>query len=135
MCAMPQSPSRNRRERGQSLVELALVLPLLMLVILGAIDFGRVFYASMTVAGAARNGAQYASENPTDTTGIQSAALDDAGSLDPAPTVTVSGPTSDGNGGEYVRVQVDHEFSTLIPWPGLPSSIEISRAVTMRVAQ
>jgi hypothetical protein len=53
---------RTRSERGQSLVEFALVLPLLLVVLLGVADFGRVFTASITVEAAARNGAEAAAQ-------------------------------------------------------------------------
>src|SRR4029453_9912585 len=55
-------PSRFRSsERGSALVEAACVLPLLALVLLGTIDFGRLFYHAMAVTQAARAGAQYGS--------------------------------------------------------------------------
>lgn len=51
---------RDRRgEAGQALVELAISLPLLSLLLLGAAELGRVAYASIEVANAARSAAQY----------------------------------------------------------------------------
>ena len=47
------------RRRGQSLVEFALILPILFLLIVNVINFGGMFYAWVTVANAARAGAQY----------------------------------------------------------------------------
>ena len=52
---------RTHGDRGQSLVELALVLPLLALILLGILDLGRVFHAYITITNAAREGAFYAS--------------------------------------------------------------------------
>src|SRR5438067_2087591 len=52
---------RSPGERGQSLVELALLLPLLMMIVLGAIDFGRLYFAYTAIANAAREGAMCAS--------------------------------------------------------------------------
>ena len=43
---------------GQTLVEFALVLPILLVVLLGVVDFGRVFSASIAVEASARNGAE-----------------------------------------------------------------------------
>ncbi len=54
-----QTGSRRRRSRGQELVEFALVLPLLILILFGAIDLGRVFHAAITITNAAREGARY----------------------------------------------------------------------------
>jgi Flp pilus assembly protein TadG len=51
--------NRNR-EQGQSLVEFALTLPLIMLLIVNAVNFGGFLYAWITVANAARAGAEYA---------------------------------------------------------------------------
>jgi hypothetical protein len=52
------APNRGFQPRGQSLVEFALVLPMLLVLLLGIADFGRVFSAGITVEAAARNGAE-----------------------------------------------------------------------------
>ncbi len=46
--------------RGQSMVEFALMLPVLVLVIAGIFDLGRAFFASITITNSAREGARYA---------------------------------------------------------------------------
>jgi hypothetical protein len=51
--------------RGQTLVELALVLPALLLIVLVAIDFGRVFFGYVVLTNASRIGANYAASHPT----------------------------------------------------------------------
>lgn len=48
--------------RGQSVVEFALVLPMLLVLLLGIADFGRVFAAGITVEAAARNSAEAAAQ-------------------------------------------------------------------------
>jgi len=53
--------------RGQALVEVALTLPLLLLLILGAMDFGRMFYTKIILTNAAREGANYLARNYHDT--------------------------------------------------------------------
>lgn len=53
--------SRRRRDRGQALVEVALVAPLFFALLFGLIDLGRVIWAVDVVGGAAREGARYAS--------------------------------------------------------------------------
>jgi hypothetical protein len=53
------------RAAGQSLVELALVLPVLLLIVVVAIDFGRVFFGYVTLTNATRIGANYAASHPT----------------------------------------------------------------------
>jgi hypothetical protein len=51
-----------RTERGQSLVEFALVLPMLLVLLLGVADFGRVFNANIVTESAARDSAEMAAE-------------------------------------------------------------------------
>jgi Flp pilus assembly protein TadG len=51
-------PPRSRRERGAAAVEMALILPLLLLIVGGIIDFGRFFYTQNIVVTAAREGAR-----------------------------------------------------------------------------
>ena len=53
-----RTPTPAVSPRGQSLVEFALILPLLMIMLLGVADFGRVFSAGITVEAAARNAAE-----------------------------------------------------------------------------
>ena len=48
-----------KSESGAALVELAVALPVLVYVLVGTIDFGRVFYTSNALSNAARAGAQY----------------------------------------------------------------------------
>lgn len=50
----------RERTRGQSLVEFALTLPLLIVLILGLVDVGRLVYQSSTLSQAAREGARVA---------------------------------------------------------------------------
>ncbi len=49
---------RPRGDRGAAAVEMALVLPLLLLVVFGAIDFGRMFFTQISLTAAAREGAR-----------------------------------------------------------------------------
>lgn len=66
---------RARRSRGQSMVELALALPLLLFLLLGTVDIGRVFVGYIQMRNGAFEGARYGSVLPTDTTGIKNAVL------------------------------------------------------------
>ncbi len=59
-----EQPAGARPSRGQSLVELALVTPVLFLLMLGILDFARVFFSYVTVSNAARTGARYVSVYP-----------------------------------------------------------------------
>src|SRR5688572_15444811 len=64
----PNTPRRgrgDRRSRGQSLVEFALVLPLILMLTLIAYDFGRVYLGWINLPSMARIGANLAANNPT----------------------------------------------------------------------
>src|SRR5579862_8737423 len=129
-------------ERGSAFVELALLLPALLLVLVGAIDFARVFNASVTLANAAEVGALYGPGSvsaSSNTTGMQTAATNDGKDLSsmtatatyycscgatgtsqtcPATSCTGSNPAH-----RYVKVQTSYTFSTAFPIPGIPRSI------------
>lgn len=50
------SRAMRRRDRGAAAVEFALVLPVLLVLVLGIVEFGRAYYYQTTVSGAAREG-------------------------------------------------------------------------------
>jgi Flp pilus assembly protein TadG len=142
------------RERGQSLVELAFVVPLLLLLLIGIIEIGRFAFYSIVVSNAARAGAQYGAQSlatAADTAGIATAAKND-GQGGTGLTVTsnqlcgCSGATLSGacpatlcvlpnHALVYVRVQVVGAFPSLFHYPGLPASINVTSVEEMRVAQ
>ncbi|MEO8229803.1 MAG: TadE family protein [Chloroflexota bacterium] len=55
---------RTRRSRGQSVAEFAVVLPIMLLILAGAVDLGRAFYAYVAVENAAKEGALYGARHP-----------------------------------------------------------------------
>lgn len=139
-----------RSDSGTSLIEFALVLPVLVFMLLGLIEVGRYAYYAIVAANAARAGVQYGAQGPQqayDTTGMQSAATQDAMGLSsltahawelcsqngsaPAQCTTGTAPAS-GNV-YYVKVQVTGTFSALLSFPGLPASIPVSGSAMMRV--
>jgi Flp pilus assembly protein TadG len=79
VCNDPRRASpRPRGRRGQSLVELALLLPLLALLMLGALDLGRVFIAYTRLTNVAREGALYGGHFPDQTATIRARAYGEA---------------------------------------------------------
>lgn len=55
---------RTRRSRGQSLVELAVIMPIFLLLIAAAIDLGRMFSAYIAIVNASKEGALYGAAHP-----------------------------------------------------------------------
>ena len=62
------SPSLPKKKKAQSMVEFALVLPILLLLVLGIFEYGRLFFAWISIENAARIGARYASTGRYDET-------------------------------------------------------------------
>lgn len=61
---------KHGSSRGQSLVEMALLLPILLVLVIGAIEFGRLFYTKIVITNAAREGAYYLSTHINDYNGV-----------------------------------------------------------------
>ena len=127
----------GKRRSGIATVELALLLPFLAFIFVAAVDYGRVFYYSITIENCARNGALYASDPiaaaQSSYASLSDAALSDAPNISPTPTVTSTSGT-DASGRSYVDVTVTYTFTTLTSYPGIPSSTTISRTVRTDVA-
>ncbi|HET7079159.1 MAG TPA: TadE family protein [Chloroflexia bacterium] len=70
ICRKPRhaSAGRGRRaRRGTALLELALVMPILAALLLGVLDFGRMYAEQLAVTAAAREGARAAMHDTSDT--------------------------------------------------------------------
>ena len=128
------SPRMLREKRGAAVVELAVLLPLLMLFFVIAVDFSRAFYFSLTLQNCARAGAMYASdpfvadESPFGST--EEAARADAPNLSPPPTITKTN-SIDGAGRAYVEVTATFPYRTMMQFPGIPGEMTLTRSVRM----
>ncbi|HET6572411.1 MAG TPA: TadE/TadG family type IV pilus assembly protein [Fimbriiglobus sp.] len=134
----------SRRRCGASAAEFAVVLPVLLLIVLGLIDFGRFAYYHVAVTNAARAGAEYAIMTPYVPAAqaawnarVQETARDEMTNqigYDPADLTTATTVTVERTGLRRVRVEATYaSFQTVTSWPGIPSSLTIRSAVTMRV--
>lgn len=65
---------KSERYKGQSLVEFALIIPLLLVLIISAIEVGRLFHAKIVITNAAREGAYYLSTHILDYNGASNTA-------------------------------------------------------------
>jgi len=92
-----RSKSRRFGEEGSALVELAISLPLLSLILLGAAEFARLAYGSIEVVNAAHAAAMYASSSlaaSADSSGITNAANSDASNLTGGNAISVKSVTT-----------------------------------------
>ena len=97
-------------ERGQSMVEFALVITILMILLAGVIDMGRAFFTYMAMRDAAQEGAAYGSLNPTNIGGIQERVWDNLDQVVPKPDESES--TID-NTREHIRVTVNYGYGAI----------------------
>jgi Flp pilus assembly protein TadG len=138
-------------EEGSSLLELALLLPLFFLMMVGTADFGRAYYLSIEVSHAANAGAEYGSQNPSDTSGMKAVAVADAadvpGFSTSNVTVTTGCECSDGtsastnctttpscsaNAVTFVQVSTSFSYTSMLPYPGIPSPLTLQGFARMR---
>ena len=131
--------------RGQSLVELALLLPMLVMILLGALDLGRAYYSYAAVANATRTGAAYAI-NATGLTSYTVAERIDivkdliqreaASQVAIARTDITVTPDTSMTSGTSAEIQVKYKFHLLNPlaqayWG---SDVEFTYSTTIRYA-
>jgi len=125
-----------RTQSGQELVEMAIVLPLLLFVVFGVLDFGRVFHAAITITNSAREGARYAMTHSDDTGGIVAATLAEAqnSGIDLSSSIIdISCPEGCGSG-LPIRVSVQYDFTFIMVGFVFPdSTLVITQAAEMMV--
>lgn len=121
----------TKNQRGQSLVEFALVLPLLLVLILGIFEFGRLWMTLNVLTGAAREGVRVAAVTDPDATLVQNAALNvlNAANLTGA-SITLAGP----NAANEVTVTIQYDYTVLTGSivPGLNGTFQLTRSAIMR---
>ena len=114
-------------QRGSAAVEISILLPVLVTMLLGTIDFGRLFYAYITVSSAAHEGAVYAARFYATVIDVTPSALaavvtgEARGYLvaGPGGNTTIAGPTmvSDATKVPMAQVQVTYHFPPFTPFP------------------
>jgi Flp pilus assembly protein TadG len=108
--------SREKAERGQSLLELAILLPVLLIILLGILDVGRLYMTMVAIHDAAAEGASYAASYPSRTSQIQQRAAESSTALttiDPAMVVITYGGSQ--SSGQPITVTVNYDYDLLTP--------------------
>lgn len=143
---------RLRREEGaSSLIEAALLLPIVVLLLLGSVDFGRAWYINLEIAGASEAGALYGVQNPVDTAGMQAAAVLDAPDISSLTSTAVYGTEcSDGtsvtastlpvplclvNSVTYVEVATSMQYKPYFTYPGMNATWTLASKTRLRTTQ
>ncbi|MHB1344285.1 MAG: TadE/TadG family type IV pilus assembly protein [Thermoleophilia bacterium] len=105
--------SARHSDQGAAMVEFALVLPVLLVLLLGIIDFGLYFYNDLQLTHVARDAARYASVN--DEAGANAA-------IDSATLVSTALDTRAvdlGSSGNDAKVELTATYNAITPLPGL----------------
>lgn len=125
-------PSRYRDERGVVAVELAFVLPILILLLFGIVEFSIAYNRTQALHAAAREGARVASQSYATQADIEGRVRDalEPISFDSEPAITVSpgsGQPCNLRTGDKVVVSVDVQDEIDIPlWPGGPMTVGLT---------
>lgn len=104
---------KHGSERGAAAVEFAILLPLLLLLVLGTIEFGRFYNAQIILTNAARDGVRVMAIN-NDPSGAKTATKNAAASVSTSITdgdITLS--TTTCSTGNQVTLTVNHELATI----------------------
>ena len=128
---------RTWHERGAAAVEMAIVMPLLVAMLIGIIDFSRIFNAELQISQAAREGVRLAALGfPTaDAQGRATAAAPNPAWAAPLPmaSVTVAAcPTSSPTATYATAAVIVNYAFTGIMWP--PGGMVLSQKAVMRCA-
>lgn len=122
---MRGQPVRGRSEYGQSLVELAISLTIIMLLLAGAVDFSLAYFSFTAMQDAAQEGALYGSINPTDEAGIitrvrraSSKPVDLADESLVDVVVTLPANSDDVCEGNEIKVNVIYDYPISMPFIG-----------------
>lgn len=138
---------------GASAAEFVLVLPIMTVLLFGAVDVAGLAWTKIQVGAAARAGASYALTSGFDEAGITSAASNATGlavTVD-APTQSYGCPnettgiaeTADESTacpdsgempGEYVTVGTSADYSPIFGWPGLSDPVSLAARAQVRIS-
>lgn len=134
------------RRRGSAATEFALILPVLLMLIFGGIDFGRFAYTSVAVQNGARAGAAYAMMNRFATAtksawdnAVRAAVEDEMellavpGGFDTSKLTVTTTSATESDGLSRVEVNVAYPFSSVVGFPWVPDSVGMRASVEARV--
>jgi Flp pilus assembly protein TadG len=126
---------RRGRQLGQSLAEFAIVVPIFLIIVFGAVDFSLGLKAWLTVTNASREGARVLVLGQT-CTQVTNQTKTVAASLHPQVTVTITPGSCSGVAGDAMSVTVTYQYNSVTPLGHfaqlLTGPITISSTSTMR---
>lgn len=122
-----------KNKRGQALVELALALPLIIMLVMGTIEFGRLFHSYLMLTNGSREGARIAITGVDDPT-IIARVNDVTSSLNNTKEVDIA-PESVRYSGVPVTVTIEYKHYIITPVLDsiLPNPVTLTSSTSMRM--
>ena len=103
-----------RREGGAAALEFALVIPVLLLLVFGIIEFGFMFQAQLALTHAAREGARLAAVGKYDDASVLNRAFPVVPAISTSPS-----PPSAAASGDSITITLVYDYPwTVLPFPG-----------------
>lgn len=126
---------KGTRKKGQSLVEFALVLPLLLLILVGIIEFGFMFSNYLTMTNASREAVRYISLGSTDGEAIQRAMVVSDLLEEERLIITITPAVADRGRGDSVTVIASYQYRFITPILSsvMGGTMNLRTEATMRV--
>ena len=136
-------PSSSRS--GTAATELAITFPLLMLFLLGCVDFARIGFHGIVLANAVGTAAHYAASHRVternesrwnaDVEAIIQAELESIPQFDENDLSIDVDVIEEANGDVRVSVWAHYPFQTVVDWPTIPNVVDVSRTFEFRQFQ
>lgn len=124
---------REHDRRGAAAIEMALVLPFLMLMFAVAVDYARVFHATQALTHAAHAGALVASGTSQTPGAVLERVREAVCAAAPGLPLAIN-PDGVSTSGETVTVTVDYDFPLVTGVLGSSGTVHLRRSVTLPVA-
>lgn len=133
---MPVLRGLYKRQEGQAMVEMALILPILLMLCLGIFEFGRILGSSMVINNLVRDGARYGVVGHTDEEILSRLSSQHAWLDEENMTVTITPDDAARNAGDTLEVRIDYSvplmttfFANIID----TNTVSLSSSCAMRV--
>ncbi len=121
------------KQPAQSVVEMTLVLPLLLFLLLGMVDFSLAYNRNVILRNAVAEGGYFAAQNPGNEAGVRSQILQDLSDLQPAVTnsdITITACVASTNGPETM-IEIGYDHPMLFGMFGAGSSIRLTNSTVV----
>ena len=143
--------SRVSNSRGVATVEMALMLPVLLLLLIGVIDVSRAAFVGIAVYNAASAGAFHGAQSPSkaaDTTAVTAFAAADAQVSGMSVSVSTYCVCSDGTAStclatdcaasrrmDFIQVDTSAPWTPIFSYPGIPGAVPLRASSVVQIAE